>query len=641
MSFPVPTRALLNPKFDGYKFSPLDYNEVTSHYPLEHKVSQTNVSGRTPLSFEEVQSRVTHNHLAICGQTRRAAYVDAELRVIGIDVDEATLRPAFRILYELPRPVQSSAVESLQREYPSAAFVDAASLFVADGHGSLYALRVADSGPAELLATYELTIPEAYESSQTSVPFRLHQAINPDGLRAALVLSSKHYPKTGQPVTSTSKPPQVKFDLWGVQIPLPLAQSPQTQALQIVWHRRGADVPAYIAYDSSRKSFLFVGSSVYLPAAVASSPPYEPSPEELAPIPCAGENLDGPTDENRPRAPPPYSWTQTSDSVTVAIPLPADTPTEHIKVAFSPRTLTVLVEGPTSPTSTDVPVVVPRFTLKPLWDGIHPGTSLWTFDRAAESKYGILALHLDKQNEGTRWLQVFVAAGTGQGEEEVPETLDPTELYNIREALEKYTAALQSGTDASGLGLGTGVPSLAEGERDDEVDLSVGKSVCVTWVGVDGGHDMHGDDSPLQVLSTPFPGAAGSFKTSLVAKHGLDGVTFTLKDAANPEDPPIWEHTSTYSALSFVLASKRDTRFVHHVSSKAVFAFESGAQDLGGNVYIYRGAGPKENWAKQAILKIGGGLAGSLLGVGLMKVQGRIVILALCEGELVVLYGIL
>ena len=90
MSFPDPNRALLNPRFDGYKFEPLEHDEVISHYPLEHKVSQTNVSVRAPLSFQEVQSRVTHNHLAICNQSRRAAYVDAELRVIGIDVDEVS-----------------------------------------------------------------------------------------------------------------------------------------------------------------------------------------------------------------------------------------------------------------------------------------------------------------------------------------------------------------------------------------------------------------------------------------------------------------------------------------------------------------------------------------------------------------------
>ena len=90
MSFPDPNRALLNPRFDGYKFSRLEHDEVISHYPLQHKLSQTNVSGRAPLSFQEVQSRVTHNHLAIYNQSKRAVYVDAELRVIAIDVDEVS-----------------------------------------------------------------------------------------------------------------------------------------------------------------------------------------------------------------------------------------------------------------------------------------------------------------------------------------------------------------------------------------------------------------------------------------------------------------------------------------------------------------------------------------------------------------------
>lgn len=86
----TPDRSLLNPKFDGYKFSPLGYDEVTSHYPLEHKLSQTNASGRAPLSFQEVQSRVLHNHLTICSQSKRAVYVDAELRIVGVDLDEVS-----------------------------------------------------------------------------------------------------------------------------------------------------------------------------------------------------------------------------------------------------------------------------------------------------------------------------------------------------------------------------------------------------------------------------------------------------------------------------------------------------------------------------------------------------------------------
>ena len=93
-----PNRQLLNPHFDGYQFQPLEDEAVATHYPLTHRISQTNVSGRAALSFQEVRSRVLHNHLALCaasGQSNtarpaRAAYVDEELRVIGIDVDEVS-----------------------------------------------------------------------------------------------------------------------------------------------------------------------------------------------------------------------------------------------------------------------------------------------------------------------------------------------------------------------------------------------------------------------------------------------------------------------------------------------------------------------------------------------------------------------
>ncbi|KAI0648066.1 hypothetical protein C8Q79DRAFT_906257 [Trametes meyenii] len=644
-----PNRSLLNPKFEGYKFSPLEYAEVTVHHALAYRLSQTNASGRAPLSFQEVQSRVLHNHLAVCSQSKRAAYIDADLRVVLIDVNEATLEPTLRVVYELPRPIQSAAVESLQREYPSAVFVYAASLFVADGYGALYALRIEDDGPAELLAAYELAIPTQFESAQASAPFRLHQVASVNGQGVVAVLSSKHYPKNAsEPTQKTHKAPPVKFDTWGAQIALPIATSSQIQPLQIIWHRRGDDVPVYTAYDTSRQAFLLAGSSSYLPIDVRPTPTYEPSPDEIAPIPRKGENLDGgATSGPDVPKPPPYSWTQTSDSVTIAIPLPSDTPTEHVKVAFSPRTLTVLVEG--APTAAEIPVAIPRFTLKPLWDGILPGTSLWTFDRAAARAFGVLTLHLDKAHEGTRWPQVFVQSPSGGGEEEreeldVPETLDPSELYAIRESLEKYTAALREGADAGGLGLGAGVPSLAEGERDDEVDLSVAKAVSVTWVGAGGGRPawVGEDNASLEILSTPLPGSEGStLKPSLIAKNGLDGVVYTLKDGSGADGPPQWEHTATYSALAFVLASKRDTRFVHHVAGRAVLAFESGASDVGGNVYVYRGAGPKDIWAKQTVLKIGGGSAGALLGVGSMEAQGKTLVLGLCEGELTILHDVL
>ncbi|PCH40088.1 hypothetical protein WOLCODRAFT_116605 [Wolfiporia cocos MD-104 SS10] len=629
-------RALLNPRFDGYKLSPLEQDHVVFRYALPYKASQTNVSGRSHVSFQEVQSRISHNHLLVSAQGERAVFIDSELRVVSVILKEDTLEPAFSVLCELPKPITTPEAGPLQPEYPSAAYLDKTSLFASDGHGHLYALRISEYGTAEVIGTFELLIPLAYGSSERNVPFRIHQAVQTSTGTAVVILSSKFYSSDSSRVTSASrrqtKSTPAQFDIWAVQVPLPSSPTDeQLRALEILWHRRGSDIPVYTSFDAGRQSFLLAGSS-YKPLDAAPMPSYEPSTDELVPIPRVNENLDGAT----PKKPPPYSWTQTSDSVTVAIPLPASTRTEDIQVAFSPRTLTVRVR---TPPDANAPVKPPQYDMKQLWDGITPSASLWTWDRTAEHAYGVLTLHLDKTHEGTRWAQVFAGAGASASADareedvEVPETLDPSELWAIREALEKYTAALRDGEDASGLGLGRGVPSLAKDEVDEEVDVSVGRSVCVTWVRVDGTQPPY-DETGVQLLSAPIP---GSGETSVVLRNGIDGVLYELNTARIPEDAPAWTHSATYSALSFVLASKRDARFTYHVSSKAVLAFESGSWDLGGNVYIYRGAPPKEKWAKQAVLKVGGGSAGSLLGVGAVQLFSKTIMICLCEQELVVL----
>lgn len=234
---------------------------------------------------------------------------------------------------------------------------------------------------------------------------------------------------------------------------------------------------------------------------------------------------------------------------------------------------------------------LPRYSLKQLWDGIAPSSSVWTWDKDAEHSFGLLTLHLDKQHEGTRWSHVFASAGTvvspaDAADEDVPETLDPSELWHIRESLGKYTTALRSGEDASGLGLGTGVPSLADGEMDEEVDASMGRTAWVTWANVDASTPQwaQGEDGPpTNILATPLPGTSGD--ASLVVKNHMDGLLFTVTPGLSSAVP--WKHSSTFPVLAFVLASKRDTRFTFHLSSQAVLAFESGSAPGGGNICIY------------------------------------------------------
>ncbi|KAJ7670225.1 hypothetical protein B0H17DRAFT_1162181 [Mycena rosella] len=614
-------RSLLNAKFEGYKLDAIDQDNSVARYNLQYTLTQATVSTHSPLSFHEVQSRITHNHISVAPHSSRAVYVDAQYRVILVELDLTSLSPSFRAVYQLSQPIQSKTA-SPHREYPSAAFLSSSEVFVSDGSGLLYILRDIGSAAFELLGMYELP---------QSTPFRIHSIATMPSGAAIVMLSSRKY---GAPAPKRQAKPVVDFDVWAVKFSLPLVASPSgdLMPLEISWQRRGHAVPIHVAYDESRRVFMLLGDSLYSPVEEPVATPYNPSADEIAPIPRPDEDLDAPAPELV--KPPPYSWTQTSDSVTVAFPLPSTTPKANIKVMFSHQSLTLHVQGDIAP---DIPL--PHYSSKRLWDGISTSSSMWTWDREGEHHVGLLTLHLDKQHEGTKWSHVFETSGLSAEEADVPETLDPSELWDIRESLEKYTAALRTGGDESGVGLGSDLPSLARGEMDDEVDHSIGRTAQLTWIAEDGqvpSWAFQNSDLPNRLLSTELPGSGSG--CSLIFKHGLDGTVFSLEPASSPEEPPRWIHTSTFSALSFVLASKTDTRFTCHIPSKAVFAFENGLRDRAGNVYIYRAAPTSEKWAKQAVLRVG--QEGSLLGVGALKTVKESVILCLTEKELILISGI-
>ena len=661
-----PNRSLLNPKFEGYKFNPLPRDDPTRRYGLQYKPSQTNASasGSTqPMSFQEVQSRITHNHLTVRQNSALGVYVDAEHRVIGVTIDpvsshrfllsrlelsnpelveQTTLQPTFSVLAELPQSIRSPDTHDSRRaEYPSSAFANQNTLLVADGQGTLYSFLLSDNEtPAKLLGSYELRP----ESASGSLPFRIHvtQQASPDS--AALLLSSRSYAAKQQ--EDTKRRPPIEFDLWGVEVPLTAVETDEIQTLRCLWHRIGQEIPVYSTFYDLPPSFHILGGPLCTETERATAQSYTPTPEEIAPIPRTGENLDA---EPLPK-PPPYSWTQTSDSVTVAFPLPSTTSKSAIKVTFTTKALNLFLLSDAQLESSSSPIPLPRYVAKSFWDGIQASTSFWTWDKAGEKTFGLLTLHLDKQHEGTRWSQVFAAHQTpsGEPEPEVAETLDPSELYNIRETLEKYTSSLSE--DGSGLGLGQGVPSLGKGEIDDEVDSSVGREAFLTKVPVSTpeaqvqeGTGSKGQSPSITLLSTPLPGSIKpGDPPSLIAKSDIDGLLYVITPPKTSDrgDDSAWIHKSTFPALSFVLASKRDVRFTYHISDRLVLAFESGSQGLGFNIYIYQATPTRSaQWAKQSVIA-GYAAAGPLLGVGALtlNMQGgkKVVMLCLCENEMMV-----
>ena len=536
--------------------------------------------------------------------------------------------------------MQTPASESTPREYPSSVFLDAQTLICADGYGTLHVLTLSSTRDnTRHLGAYSL--PSTLNPPPSSpIPFRLHVALSTDS-QVILVLSFKHLEEAPPGASPGQKAPPVEFDVVAVRVPLQAADDSNVASpLDILWHRRGANVPFYTTYDKHRSTFILVGSSPYRHIGQPAVEHLEHSPDEFAPIPRASADDDVPVPTSTsPSKPPPYAWTQDSEEVTVALPYPSNTPKAHINVLFSSQTLTALVQG-----SDDD---APRYAATRLWAGITPSSSFWTWDAHGAQSYGLLTLHLEKQHAGTRWPHLFddsVSAATSPAPEQVPETLDPSELYAIRENLEKYTAALQEAGSVGGGGVGAmRSSSLTDGEMDEEADAAVGTQSCITWVAAADGSDpafAHVDwDVPFTVLSTPMPGISDAI--SLVVKHTIDGLSFALSDEDAANETPVWTHSSTFSALAFVLASKRDTRFTYHVPSKDVLAFESGGIEYGGNLYIYRGAKPKSNLAKQAIIKLTGSTTGSLLGVVAIRKDEESIILCLCEKELLILRNML
>lgn len=80
-----PERSLLNPKFEGYKLDAINQEDVLTRFPLEYTVSQSTPASKSPLSFQEVHSRIRHNHLTV-GPDGRTVYIDSDLKVIAIDL---------------------------------------------------------------------------------------------------------------------------------------------------------------------------------------------------------------------------------------------------------------------------------------------------------------------------------------------------------------------------------------------------------------------------------------------------------------------------------------------------------------------------------------------------------------------------
>lgn len=472
---------------------------------------------------------------------------------------------------------------------------------------------------------YDIPGPEA------RYPFIIHAARG-HSTRIQVVVSRTHRNTEG-----------TSFEVSAVTVPLNGEGEVQT-----AWTLKGEEHVAYVQWVEEK--WIISGSEAFVDPSTFEEKKDDKAQSAIKPTTSPFVST---TDQDASEY--PYTWTQTHDSVTVTFDLAFPT-SQNVKSFDSNRDLLCVIHADnlnlrfpdhgTQPTLTPSQRTFFSRVQWDWWDSVRAGRgeSTWTFQWTnREEGKGKLEIELGKRNAGVRWASVF--APQDDLEVEVPETLSEGQVAETTDRMAKWTDESQD-------------PQLLPRDEEDDFEFDddpafsgsvavdandgsrVGTRLVFTTIGSEG--EVTPSKEPAWALSTELAGP------SVIIKSHVDGQLFTPTSSG-------WNHTSTSPALSFVLASKRDTQYVHHLSTSSgavVVAFESSRPDgTGGNAYIYwpvEDTGEKTKSgksaatvARQAVVKfVRGDEVGMLMGVARVVVAGKTVVVGLCERGWVLLEGL-
>lgn len=268
----------------------------------------------------------------------------------------------------------------------------------------------------------------------------------------------------------------------------------------------------------------------------------------------SGDEAKAPT----PQTDLPYTWLQTNDDLTVHFSLKNAVKATEINCLLKDHSL-VLEE----PGSANAP-------LNQNWFGkINSSESLWTIE---DGRW--LTLHLEKSDKGTRWSNLF------EFDDGVMEALDPNELAEIRESLDKY-----SGDPKPRYSLQQ--PFGSEIEQEDFEGEEFGLSLYDT-----AGRYKHtissGGMSWLgESLSEP-----GSSASSFFLRYDVDALVFA--------NQPPFEHSSSFDAIGYVQASKKNCKFMALSSDQRLMLIVESSV----NIYLYGKPSSSIRQAPQAVVQL-------------------------------------
>ncbi|CAG8608255.1 6839_t:CDS:2 [Ambispora gerdemannii] len=561
-----PDRNLLNPNFEGYRLTIFDDEEGLLRVPLpEPGINIPKVPVNSQLSYKEMHSLVHYNHL-FAGFTAEgignAFYFDSELQIILVEYDPITDSITTHPLIKLPKPTTIS--ESISSSnYPSLRTLSATLLLASNGLGNIYLLKVSRNIENQVVTAEIIESINFYGHSEANDDTAINDAI----IVPCVLLDGKIIDESAQihfivynvvvskhessslSISSSRETSKKLFDVSLLQMSLDASSS----GAEVKHVLRGPDIPLYCALDMKGEGYIIGCDGEYSVLSLnnANISTSEKEKESLEEKQCDEETKD----------PLPYLWTQTNSDVSINFQLPPGTPKSAVHCSFSKTHLSLTIKLPDDfqessgkPNSTSKSTSIPCYVFTPLHGEIDSSASLWII----ESRIGLLTLHLEKQNRGTRWMHVF------KHDDGVLETLDPNELAEFRERLEKFTS---SSTD--GQSFASTLHHPIGHEIEDSIDYE-GRTVNFLWIEKQGNIAAKFAGGSHEFLCPQFEyfgrrdieSSINRFP-SICLKYDVDGLIYEFQRSSGY--PPITvTHVSTFDAFGFVQASKREKRHLFH-----------------------------------------------------------------------------
>ncbi|KAL2914890.1 hypothetical protein HK105_205634 [Polyrhizophydium stewartii] len=669
-------RALLNPKFDGFKLS-TQLLAVTAA-PLPRPLS--GLLPACPFRLLELFGRL--NRLTAGPDGRSALFVDGRARAVMLVDLHDTLRVTQLHALQAPDPAGSpgraaaAAASARLRHPPSVVLATPRLMLVSDGVGSL---EVFELDAASRSATRLASVHSPRRSELPTHGMFVWAACELADGELLVCVQSAFEVDTGAAPGSHRPSKQIRFmlDLLRVQIPRHHHSHHHHQHHQhhhaenqngdqmhadyhacsknviadVVMSLQGDSAPYFVQIEPDEPAICVGAPSAFEPLIVATdADPSAALSSDIVPSVAPGSVAEVPDamlvagDVAAIPALPPYAWSQAGDEVTVYVHL-ARAPVDKtdLRILFhdsrisvrSLRSETPLLEGP-------------------LFDSIQSSECLWTLERSH-----LITLYMPKRNANTRWPHLF------EHDDGVLETLDSNTLAEFRERMAKYhgpgdgaaspqraafRAAGSAAADAADdtmLGGSAHTRFQTVTERQESVDFE-GASFCVGRFAVlqahAGEHTRKRSHfaSDSRCSSPHAPAAVRCAQTHQSLMPGLTwlgpvlGVPPTDPTQGSEADPAgfvaqsdvdglvfglasqmRFAHVGTVSALGFVQASKRDKKLVC-VSRDVAYAFVLESRQY---LYIYERDQPGQATARQLVVDLAaaaaaaGSDAGAVLGM--------------------------